>query len=84
MTTKIICWPSVQLLFDEPGFHENAALCSSPDLYETYGDSAYAVCEDWLNGRDPELINRVFSEQETFDGPDVDFDDMPDDEYHVV
>ena len=84
MKTKIICWPSVQLLFDEPGFNENAALCSSHDLYEEYGDSAYAISEEWLNGRDAELINRVFSDQEAYAGPDVDFEDVPEDGFFVV
>lgn len=79
MKTAIICWPSVQLLFDEPGFYENAALCSSEPFYSEYGDSAYAVSEEWLNGLDADLLNRVVSAQPTYVGPDFDFDAEPED-----
>lgn len=75
MKTVIVCWPTVQLLFDEPGFRENSALCSSEPFYSEYGDSSYAVNKEWLEKREQNLLNKVISQQETYAGPDFNFGD---------
>lgn len=79
MKTAIICWPTVQLLFDEPGFRENSALCSSEPFYSEYGDSSYAVNTEWLENRDAKLLNEITSAQPSYIGPDFDFDQEPED-----
>lgn len=74
--TTIICWPASQMLMDQEGFRENSALCGSEPFYSEYGDSAYAVSIEWLEGLNPELINDVLSLQESHVGPEVDFDSL--------
>lgn len=71
--TIIVCWPACQSLMDCEGFRENSALCTSYELYRDYGDSAYAVDENWLETLPAETLNKVFSLQETYPGPEVDF-----------
>ena len=72
--TTIVCWPACQELMDCEGFSENSALCSSGKLYKQYGDSAYAVSNVWLDTLPPSLLNDVFSLQEAYPGPEVDFE----------
>lgn len=80
--TTIICWPACQLLMEEEGFRQNSALCSSNEYYEKYGDSAYAVNDEWLESLDADMVNKVCSLQESYEGPEVDFD--PDEEFMII
>lgn len=74
--TTVICWPACQMLMDQKDFRENSALCSSEKFYEEYGDCAYAVNNEWLESLNPELTDDVFSLQESYEGPEVDFDSL--------
>lgn len=74
--TTVICWPACQILMDCEGFRENSALCGSHKLYDEYGDSAYAVSDEWLESLNPILLDKVLTMQETFEGPEVDYDSI--------
>lgn len=77
-TTTIIQWPAVQNLFGLPNFFKNAALCSSPKYYRQFGDSSYAVSDEYLSEmaqKHPDTISNALSLQETFTGPETDFTD---------
>ena len=44
-----ITWPEVQELMEYNDFRDNAVLITDGKLYQTYGDSAYLVEEEWYN-----------------------------------
>lgn len=74
--TSIIAWPFVQELFDQDGFRDNSALCSSDRFYDRYGDSSYAVGDDWLASLAIDTINRITSGV-IEKGPRLDFATLP-------
>lgn len=44
-----ITWPEVQELMTYNDFRDNAVLITDGKLYQTYGDSAYLVNQEWYN-----------------------------------
>lgn len=82
--TTIICWPACQNLMEQTGFRQHSALCGSDKMYRKYGDSAYAVDEDWLDTLDANLLNDTLSLQPTFNGPEVDFETEEDSEEMMI
>ena len=44
-----VTWPEVQELMTYDDFRDNAVLITDGKLYQTYGDSAYLVNQEWYN-----------------------------------
>lgn len=77
--TTIIQWPMSQEFMGEDGFGQNAALCNSEGLLNEYGGSAYAVNDAFLEDladSKPDWFARVIGIQQTFKGPDIDFEQL--------
>lgn len=83
MRTRIITWPHSQLLMDQEGYKDNCALINSRKLYRKYGDSAYAVSEEWLESLPADVLAKV-ADGDAGQGPDVDFDSFPEDKFPII
>ena len=55
----VIGWPEIQYLYNQRGFFENSTLIMSGPDYDRYGDAAYYVSEEWLNGLCDELKKMI-------------------------
>ena len=55
----IVGWPEIQYLMGQRGFRENAELIEGGSDYEKYGDCAFYVNEEWLDGLCDEIKSMV-------------------------
>lgn len=46
----VVGWPEIQYLMGQRGFSENSELIVAGPDYDKYGDSAYYVSREWLDG----------------------------------